>query len=102
MDPFNLPKTYMDVHGKRKKESRGKESTRPHKKNKVVILLDEDEVPLNERQKAMLLKDTSGGVQHSSNASDTASGKLHEASTQITFDSVIFERILPIQPTRTS
>lgn len=23
VDPFNLPKTYPDVHGKRKKESRG-------------------------------------------------------------------------------
>lgn len=82
VDPFNLPKTYPDVHGKRKKESREEGSSRPQKKkNKDGVLLDEDEVPLSECQKAMLLKDTSGVVQQSSRASDTTSGKLSEASS---------------------
>lgn len=98
--PFNLPETYLDVHGKRKKESRGEGSSTPQKKKKKKIdaLLDEDEVPLNEFQKVMLLKDTSGVVQHTSKSSDTASGNLPEASTLVTSDSMIFERILPIQP----
>lgn len=65
MDHFNLPETYPDVHGKRKKEYRGEESSRSQKKKKKkkdVVLLDEDEVPLSERQKAMLLKDTFGVI----------------------------------------
>ena len=62
VDPLNLPETYPDIHGKRKKESRGEGFSRPQKKKKVVAFLDEDEVPLSELQKAMLLKDTSGVV----------------------------------------
>lgn len=62
--PFNLPETYPDVHGKRKKESIWEWSSRPQKKKKkVVVLLDEDEVPLSELHKAMILKDTSGVIQ---------------------------------------
>lgn len=57
-DPFNLPETYLDIHGKRKKESRGEGSSRSQKKKKKVVFLDEDVVPLCERQKVMLLKDT--------------------------------------------
>lgn len=103
MDPFNLPETYPNIHGKRKKESRGEGSSRPQKKKKkVVVLLDEDMVPLSENQKAMLLKHTSGVVQHSSKASDSASGKLPEASTPFTSDFVVSERILPIQLPPTS
>lgn len=31
VDPFNLLETYLDIHGKRKKESRGEGSSRPQK-----------------------------------------------------------------------
>lgn len=62
VDPFNLPETYPDVHGKRKKEFIGEGSSRAQKKKKVAIFQDEDEVPLSERRKAMILKDTSGVV----------------------------------------
>lgn len=55
-------------------------------------------MPLSESQKAMLLKDTSGVFQSSSRASDIASSKLPTDSTQFTSDSIISERILPIQP----
>lgn len=52
IDLFNLSETYPDVHGKKKKESREDESSRPlKKKNKVATFLDEDEVPLSECQK---------------------------------------------------
>lgn len=61
VDPFNLPETYLDMPGKRNKESREEGSSRPQKKKKkVATFLDEDEVPLSERQKVMLLKDTYG------------------------------------------
>lgn len=105
MDPFNLLETYPNVHGKRNKESRGGGSSGPQKKKKkkkFVVFLDKDNMPLSEHQKAMLLKDTFGVVQHSSKASDTMSGKLPEASTLITSNSMISERILPIQPPPTS
>lgn len=59
-------------------------------------------MPLSERQKAILLKDTSGVSQQSSRSSDTTSGKLHEASTPIVSDSIVFEKILPIHPPPTS
>lgn len=65
MDRFNLPETYPDVHGKRKKEFRGEGSSRAQKKKKVAIFQDEDGVPLSERQKSMILKDTSRVVQPS-------------------------------------
>lgn len=55
-------------------------------------------MPLNKRKKAMRLKDTSGVIQQSSRASDTTSGKLPEASIPFVSDSVVFVRILPIQP----
>lgn len=50
----------------------------------------------------MLLKDTFGVVQQSSKASDTTSGKLPESSTFIGFESIVSERILPIQPPSSS
>lgn len=50
----------------------------------------------------MLLKDTSGVLQSSSRASDTASGKLPIASNPITYGYVISKRILPIQPPSSS
>lgn len=50
----------------------------------------------------MFLKDTSGVVQHSSRASETASGKLPEASALFASDSMVSKRILPIQPPPTS
>lgn len=50
VDPFNLPETYPDIHGKTKKGSKGEKPSSPQKK-KIVIFLDEDEVPLSERQK---------------------------------------------------
>lgn len=75
VDSFNLPETYPYAYGKRKKEARGEGSygsQKKKKKKKVVAFLDEDEVPLNERQKAMVLKDTSGIVQQSSKASEAS------------------------------
>lgn len=62
VDPFNLPETYPYVHSKRKKEFRGEGSSRAQKKKKISIFQNEDEVPLSELQKAMILKDTSGVV----------------------------------------
>lgn len=90
VDPFNLLETYPDVHGKRKKEFRGEGSSRAQKKKNIVIFQDEDEVPLSERQKVMILKDTSGIVQYS-----RVSGKLPYDNTSLNFDS-ISSRILPI------
>lgn len=64
VDPFNLPETYPDVHGKRKKEYRGDGSSRSPKNKKIIIvLLDEDEMSLSENQKDMLMKDTYGVIQ---------------------------------------
>lgn len=92
VDPFNLTKTYPDVHGKINKEFRGEGSSRAQKKKKIAIFQDKDEVPLSERQKAMTLKDTSGIVQ-----SSRVSGKLPYDNDSL--DSVsISSRILPIPP----
>lgn len=81
VDPFNLLETYPGVRGKRKKESCEEGPSRPqNKKKKVVTFLDEDEVSLSKRQKAILLKDTSVVVQEYSKASDTPTpGKLPKA-----------------------
>lgn len=102
VDPFNLPETYPGVHGKRNKESREEGSLRPQekkKKKKVVEFLDEDKVPLSERQRQMLLKDISGIVQRSTEASsETTSGKLPKASNLVVFYSVVSGRILPNPP----
>lgn len=98
VDPFNLPETCPNVHGKRKKEFKGEGSSRAQKKTKIIVFLDEDEVPLSERQKEMILKDTSGVIQSSLRAYDVASGKLPSYSTQFNFDSILSKRILPIQP----
>lgn len=100
VDPFNLPETYPDVHGKRKKESREKESSRPQKKKKKVAnFLDEDEVSLSERQKAILMKDTSGVVQQSSEAFETSTyGKLPKVINHFVSVSINSERVLPTQP----
>lgn len=55
-------------------------------------------MPLSECQRKILLKDTSGIVQQSTKAlSVTTYGKLPEANNFVS-DSVISERILPIQP----
>lgn len=89
VDLFNLPETFLDVHGKRKKEFKGERSSRAQKKKKIVVCLDEDGVPLSDLQKEMILKDTSAVVQSSSRASDVASGKLPSDSTQFNFDSTI-------------
>lgn len=93
VDPFNLPDTHLDVHGKRKKEFRGEGSYRAQKKKNIVIFQDKDEVPLSERRKAMILKDTSEVVQ-----SSRVSGKLHSDRTPLNSDSISSERILPIPP----
>lgn len=90
VDPFNLPETYLDVHGKRKKEFRGEGSSRAQKKKKITIFQDEDEVPLSERQKTMILKDISGVVQ-----SSRVSGKLPSDNSSLNSDS-ISSRILQI------
>lgn len=98
VDPFNLPETHPDVHGKRKKEYREEGFSRPQKK-KVATFLDKDEVPLNELQKAILLKDTYGVIQQSSKASDTPTpSKLPNARNLFVSDSVISEWVLPTQP----
>lgn len=97
VDPFNLPKTYLDIHGKRKKEFRGEGSSRAQKKKKIVVFLDEDEVPLCKRQKEMLLKDTFGVVQYSSRAYDVAYGKLPSDITQFNSGSIPSEMILTNQ-----
>lgn len=50
------------------------------RRRKDATFLDEDEVPLSEFQKAMLMKDTSGVIQQPSKASDTLTpSKLHKA-----------------------
>lgn len=55
-------------------------------------------MPLTECHRAMILKDTSGVVQSYSRASNLAYGKLPSDNTQFNSDSIISERILPIQP----
>ena len=55
-------------------------------------------MPLSERQKEMILKDTSGVVQSSLRSYDIASVKLPFESTHLNSDSISFERILPISP----
>ena len=92
VDPLNLLETCPGVHGKIKKEFRGGGSYRAQKKKKIIIFQDEDEVLLNERHKAMILKDTSGVVQ-----SSRVSGKLPSDNTSLGSDSIPF-RILPIPP----
>lgn len=92
VDPFNLPKTYPNVHGKRNKESHEEGTSRPQKKKKkkTTTFLDEDEVPLSERQKAMFPKDTYGDTQQSSKASNTLIlGKLPKAMNLFVSDFVI-------------
>lgn len=90
VDPFNLPETYPDVHGKRKKEFRGEVSPRAKKKKKVAIFQDEYEVPLSERQKTIILKDTYEVVQPA-----RASGKFPADSFDFVF---VPSRILPLTP----
>lgn len=99
VDPFNLPNTCPDAYGKRKKDARGEGYFGPQKKKKVEIFLDEDEVPLSECQKAMILKDTSGVVQQSSNASDASiPGKSSTAKTFFVSDSNVSQSVLPTPP----
>lgn len=83
MDPFNFLETCPDVHGKRKKEFRGEWSSRAQKKKKIIVFQDKDEVPLSERQKEMILKDTSRVVQSSSRASNIAYGKFPSDNTHL-------------------
>lgn len=87
------------MHGKRKKESHEEGSSRPRKnKKKVAAILDEDEVPLSELQKAILLKGTSGVIQQSSKASDARiPGKLSSARNLFILYSHFFESVLPTQ-----
>lgn len=100
VDPFNLSGTYPDVCGKRKKESREEGSSRPQKKKKDVAFLDEDEVPLNEREKTIVLQDMSYVVHQSSRASiNPTPGKLPMSRIYLfIFDSANSERVLPTQP----
>lgn len=105
VDPFNLPDTYPDAHGKRKKSStkkdaQGKGTSEPQKKKKkVAIFLDEDGVPLSERQKVMIMKDTSGVSQQSSKASDAPIfGKSPMAKTLFISDTNISGSVLPTPP----
>lgn len=63
VDPFNLSYTFPYAYGKIKKDAQGEESSGPKKKKKVAIFLDEDEVPLSELHKPMILKDTFGVIQ---------------------------------------
>lgn len=63
------------------------------------MFLDEDEVPLNELQKAMILKDTSGIAQKSSKASEaTIHSKPSSAINLFISDSHFSESVLPTQP----
>lgn len=96
VDLFNLPETYPDVHGNRKKELRSEGSFRAQKK-KIDIFQEEDEVTLSERQKAMILKDTSRVVQ-----SSRVYGKLPFDNTSLNSDSIsstILSIPLPSQST---
>lgn len=107
VDPFNIHGDYLDVHGqlskRRRKRNNDKEWTSAPKKNMVIESQDEDEVPLSDRQRQMLLRDTSRTIQQSTKAlSETTPGKLHEASNLVVSDFAISERILPIQPPLTS
>lgn len=63
VDPFNLPETYPNAYGKRKKSSKkkvaqGEGTSESPKKKKVEMVLDD--MPLSELQKATILKDTFG------------------------------------------
>lgn len=101
VDPFNLPETCPYAYRKRKKEAQGKGSSGPQtkKKKKVDVFLDEDELPLSECQKSMILKDTSGVVQQSSKAPDTPiPGKSSTTITLFTSDSQVSESVLQTQP----
>lgn len=98
VDPFNLPKTCPNVHGKRKKEFIGEGSSRDQKKKKIAIFQDEDKVPLSERQKEIILKDTSGVVLSSSRAFDISFVKLSSNSTPLNSDSILSQRVLPSPP----
>lgn len=67
VDPFNLPETYLDAYGKRKKSNKkkvaqGEGTFKPSKKKKKVEMVLDD-VPLSEIHKALILKDTSGLAQ---------------------------------------
>lgn len=102
VDPFNLLETCPGVHGKRKKDFKGEGSSRAQKKKNISIFQDEDEVPLNERQKAMMLKDTSGVVQPSSIDSDKESDKPPYVITPLNSGSILSQRVLPIPPSSQS
>lgn len=63
------------------------------------MFLDENDVPLSEFQKAMILKDTSGVSQQSSKASDTPiPGKSLTTITLFVSDYNIFGSVLPTPP----
>lgn len=69
------------------------------KKKKVAQFLDEDEVPLSEHQRHMLLWDTSGVTKQSTkDPSKTTSSKSPIAKSLVVFDSVISKCVLPTQP----
>lgn len=105
VDPFNLLDTYLNAYGKRKKSSKKKDAQgegtfEPQKKKKKVeMFLDEYGMPLSERQKAMILNETSGVFQESSKASDAPiHGKSPMAITLFISDSNIFGNVLPTSP----
>lgn len=66
---------------------------------KVTVFLDEDELPLSERQKAMILKDPFGISQKSSKASNaTIPGKPSSTRNLFISNSHFYESILSTQP----
>lgn len=105
IDPLNLPNTYPNTYGKRKKRNEMKDaqeegSSELRKKNKKVeMFLDKDDMPLSECQKAMILKDTYGVAQQSSKASIAPiPGKSPTTITIFVSDSNVFESVLPTPP----
>lgn len=104
VDAFNLPEDYPDFHNQLSKRSKKRKDAEewnfaPKKKKKVADFLDENEVPLSERQRQMLLRDTSGVSQQSTKApSVTTSGNSPIENDLLVSDFVISERVLPTQP----
>lgn len=106
VDPFNLPKNYPDVCGQHSKRNRKRkdveeETSTPKKKKKDAWFLDEEEMPISERQRKMLLRDTLGVAQQSTKApSETTSGKSSITKSIVVCDSVISECVLQTHPSQ--
>lgn len=106
VDPLNLPNDYPNVQVQLYKIRRSRKdfeewtfAPKKKKKKKVAQFLDEDEVPLSEHQRHVLLRDTSGDAQQSTKApSKTTSSKSPTAKSIFVSNSVISEHVLPSQP----